>query len=150
MIAEEAKSKVQQVVEELGYEIVEVTYKKVEGSDTLTFYIYKKGGINLEDCEKVNNIIDPILDEIDITKGAEYTLQVSSPGLDREIISNDDLRRNLDEEIEVFLNVFVGKISKAIGQLLEYNDETIKILSKDKEKIIERNNIKKMQPYIRF
>ena len=65
-------------VAELGYEIIEITYKKYLGDMNLTIFIDKDGGVDLNGCELVHRTIDPILDEIDPTSGEKYILNVSS------------------------------------------------------------------------
>ena len=82
------ESKVQELIEkeitDLGYELYDVEYLK-EGRDFyLRIYINSKEGIGIEDCEKVNNVIDPILDEKDFIKD-QYFLEVSSIGLERNL-----------------------------------------------------------------
>jgi ribosome maturation factor RimP len=97
------------VIEKLGYELVETQYKDIYGNPTLTFFIYKKGGVTLDDCEAVSNALDGVMDENDVTDGKFYHLNVSSLGLDRPILTDDDFRRNIGEDVEL---IFVEKIGK--------------------------------------
>ncbi len=72
------------VINELGYEVWDIEYVK-EGADYfLRFTIDSDDGITIEDCEKVHRTIDPLLDELDPIEEA-YNLQVSSPGLERDV-----------------------------------------------------------------
>ena len=137
------------IISDMGYELVETEYKKIYGNPTLTFYIYKKGGITLEDCEKVSNAIDPILENNDISYGAFYHLNVSSLGLDRPILTNDDYRRNLGEDIEVLFDEN-SKKKKTHGILISYNDDEIVIEEKGKQVTYERINLSTVRPYIKF
>ncbi len=134
-----------------GYEIVDITFDKQFGTDTLTVYIYNRAGISLDDCTIVNDAISPILDEVDPTQGKPYNLNVSSPGLDRPIVSADDLRRSLEQDVEATLKkpTADGK-KKAHGILTSYTEEII-TLTTDKGTIeLARDNIKKLQLYIKF
>ena len=81
---QEILNAVSSAVELLGVEIVEVE-PKISKNPTLTFYIDKdmEGGIDLNTLEAFHNAIDPLLDDADVSNGAAYTLNVSSPGLDR-------------------------------------------------------------------
>jgi ribosome maturation factor RimP len=116
----------------------------------LTFYIYHKNGITLEDCEKVNNALEEPLDRFDITNGAPYVLNISSPGLDRPIVSEADFRRSLDTEVEVLLKEKIGKKTKLWGILTQYDEQKI-VLTKDNTNTeILRPNIKLVRPYIKF
>ncbi len=138
------------IIENLGYEVVEVEYKKVFQDMNLTFYIYAKGGITLEDCEKVNNALEEPLETYDITDGAPYALNISSPGLDRPIVSDKDFARSLDTEVEVLLNEKIGKKSKLWGVLKAFDEEKIVLTKDDIDTEILRPKIKLVRPYIKF
>ena len=139
------------IVTELGYELVETKYTKNDGQNHLTFYIYKKGGIMIDDCEIVSKAVDPVLDEHDVSHGEAYFLNVSSLGLDREVITDDDYRRNLDEDLEIFFKPgCCGKRKKTHGILLSYDDEKITINEKGKKCIYLRENLEKVIPFIDF
>ena len=139
------------IAEGLGLEVVEVSYEKKHDGMNLTIFIDKKGGVNLEDCEALHRAIDEPLDELDPTNGASYTLNVSSPGLDREIKSDKDFNRNIGEVLEVNLFKKIGLTKKFIGELLSFDENTIKIKDKKgKEVDIERNIISKATKHIEF
>ena len=78
------------VVEERGYEIVEVAYKKATPHSLVSVFIYKEDGISLDDCDTMSRAIEEELDKEDIIEESYY-LEVSSPGLDRPIKTQDDL-----------------------------------------------------------
>lgn len=95
---------VKPVLESMNMELVEVEFKKRGDNDgSLTIYIDKEGGVSLDDCEAVHNAIDAPLDELDPTNGKPYTLNVSSPGLDRPFKTLRDYRKHVGEEIEISL-----------------------------------------------
>lgn len=71
-------------VEALGYELVEIDAPAPGGSGTLRLYIDSEDGIGLDDCERVSHRVSGILDVEDPIPG-QYTLEVSSPGLDRPL-----------------------------------------------------------------
>lgn len=102
--AEEIGRALLPVAEELGIEIYEVVFK--QGKDpSLTIFLdtEEEGGIDLDTCEAFHNAADPILDELDPTYGQSYTLNVSSPGLDRPFKKESDFRRNIGKRVEVKL-----------------------------------------------
>lgn len=138
------------ILNENGYEIVEIRFDKQFGEDTLTVFVYKKGGITLEDCEKINELLDPVLDENDLTDGKPYTFNVSSPGLDRPVVTDDDFRRSLDTELEVIFLKPKGKALKASGTLVAYDDESLTLVSKDNTTVYKRSDIQTVRPYIKF
>ena len=140
-----------EIIEKLGFELVEVTFKKEYGTPTLTFFIYIKRGVSLDDCELVSNSIEKILDDNDVTNGTFYHLAVSSLGLDRPIITSDDLRRNIDCDIEIKLKQPSNKKETIHGILQSYDFEKITIINKKGEiKEYLLSNIEKMKPYIDF
>ena len=138
------------ILTENGYEIVEIRFEKQFGEDTLTVFAYKKGGITLEDCEKISSLLDPVLEENDLTEGKAYNFNVSSPGLDRPVVTEDDFRRSLDTELEVIFLKPKGKAFKASGILVSYDADTLTLSSKDKTTVFKRNEIQTVRPYIKF
>ena len=139
------------IAEELGVEVVEVAFEKKYDGMNLTIFIDKKGGVGLEDCEKLHRAIDEPLDELDPTNGAPYTLNVSSPGLDREIKTDKDFNRNLGEILEINLFKKIGLSKKIIGELLSFDEDKIVIKDKKGKDIeIARNIISKATKYIEF
>lgn len=139
------------IVTDLGYELVETRYTKNDGQNHLTFYIYKKGGIMIDDCEIVSKAVDPIMDENDVSHGEAYFLNVSSLGLDREVVTDDDFRRNLDEDLElIFKHGAAGKRKKTHGVLIGYGSDCITINEKGKTTTYARENLEKVIPFIDF
>ena len=119
------EEKICPIIENLGYEVVEVEYgKKVDGMN-LTFYIDRPEGITLDDCEKVHKAIDEPLDELNPTGDVKYILNVSSCGLDRPLKTDKDLKRNLGKEVDVKLYKAVNKKKEFAGKLVDFNAETI-------------------------
>ena len=66
------------IVENLGYELVEVRYAKGFSGMELTLFIHSKNGISLDDCERVSRAVDEPLEELNPTNDMPYTLNVSS------------------------------------------------------------------------
>ena len=81
-------------------EIYDVEYVKEAGNWYLRAYIDKEGGITLDDCELVNRAWSDIMDEQDFIPDA-YILEVSSPGLGRQLKKDKDFKRSIDEEVDV-------------------------------------------------
>ena len=138
------------IVTQLGYEIVDIDYKRRDGEMTLRLYIWCVAGVSLDDCEIVHRAIDPVIDELDPSGGAPYVLQVSSPGLDRPIVSERDYERAMNTEIEVSLSGLVERKKKWAGKLIELNSENITLMVNNKKIIINRALIKDCKPYIKF
>jgi len=149
-VKEKVENLVLPIIEGFGLDLVEVAYEKKYDGMNLTIYIDKKGGVDLNDCEKVHRAIDEPLDELDPTNGASYTLNVSSAGLDREIKTDKDFNRNIGEELEVKLYQKIGKSKEYVGVLKSFDQEEI-ILDQNGEEIkLPRKVISKATKYIRF
>lgn len=146
------KEKSKAIAESMGYEIVEVNFSKEYRKLNLNFFIYKKGGVDLNDCENFSNALNSLLEELADKFPSDYVLNVSSPGLDRPIVSDDDFRRALDTEIEVFIND--DKKEAVRGKLKAFDTEKITVSENKKGQIKEinilRQNIRKAQPWIKF
>lgn len=146
------KEKSKAIAESMGYEIVEVNFSKEYRKLNLNFFIYKKGGVDLNDCENFSNALDSLLEELADKFPSDYVLNVSSPGLDRPIVSDDDFRRALDTEIEVFINDDKKEVVR--GKLKAFDTEKIIVSENKKGQIKEinilRQNIRKAQPWIKF
>jgi ribosome maturation factor RimP len=90
------------VINQLGYRVWDIEYVK-EGADYfLRFTIDNDDGITIEDCEKVHRTIDPLLDELDPIEGS-YNLQVSSPGLERDVKYAQHYESLIGEKLEIRL-----------------------------------------------
>ena len=149
-ISEDVEKFLSPIVEELGYEIVEVEFAKKYNGDNLTIFIDKVGGINIEDCEKVHNAIDEPLDELNPTNDKPYTLNVSSPGIDRPIVTDKDYSRNLGEILEVRLFQAIEKKKIFVGTLESFSSDEVCLLCDEKEVKIDRKLISKATKYIDF
>jgi len=149
-MTEKVLEAIESTVTELGYDIVEVEYKKMYDAFNLTVFIYSKTGITLDDCEKVHLEIDPILEELDPTEGKPYVLNVSSPGLDRPIKTERDFERAMGTEVEVKLYAPLKGKKNFEGKLIEKGENVIKIETKKEELTLERNRIALVRPLIKF
>lgn len=149
-VRERALRELTPIVEALGYEVIDIECKNMYKQNQITVFIYKKEGITLEDCEKVSNALDTPLEEMDITAGEAYNLNISSPGLDRPIVTDRDMERNLGLEVEMKVKTQVNKKNKLEGVLKAYTPETVIITAINKDITVERNNIKLMTQQIKF
>lgn len=131
-IEEKVENLLKEKIEKIGYELYDVEYTK-EGKDYfLRIFIDKSEGIDLEDCEKVNNEINDVLDEANYIK-EQYFLEVSSPGVERVLRKDKHLEQNIGKEILVRLFKKNEQNKKEIQGILE---------SFDSENIILDNQIK--------
>ncbi len=88
------------VIEQNGFDIVELIDEKHSGHVLFKVFIDKEGGVTVDDCKKVTHIIHDELFKQD-TSWIDYKLEVSSPGADRPLSTVKDFERNVLREIQV-------------------------------------------------
>ena len=143
-IEEKVENLIKNKVENLGYELYDVQYAK-EGKDYyLRIFIDKETGIDLNDCEKVSDTINPILDTADYIKEM-YFLEVSSPGIERVLRKEKHLERAIGKEIEIRLFKPKKKKKELVGILEKYDENTIYLKIEEEPTQIERKNISLMK-----
>ncbi|MBQ8344581.1 MAG: ribosome maturation factor RimP [Clostridia bacterium] len=136
------------VARELGYSLWDVEYVK-EGADWyLRYTIDSENGIGIEDCERMSRAIDPVLDEYDFIEDA-YHLEVSSPGLERDIKTDYHMERCMGEKITVKLYAPINGAKVIVGVLNGFDGESVKLIT-DEEISIPRKAIAKMNLYFEF
>lgn len=95
------------------------------------FHARPPKGIDLEDCEKVSSSITDILDREDPIK-EQYFLEVSSPGIERVLRSDEHLQGSIGAEVQIKLFKPIDSKKEYIGELLDFNENVIKMkLEKD-------------------
>ncbi|NLZ25779.1 MAG: ribosome maturation factor RimP [Clostridiales bacterium] len=154
MLLKKAEEIVSPILNGLGLELVEVNTAKEYGKLNLNIIIYKKGGITLNDLEAAHNAINEPLDALDDEIPGDYVLNVSSPGLDRPIVTTDDFRRAMDTEITVNLKEKLEGKTRYEGKLVSYSDSEIELELNNKKQTkiikISRTLIGKAMPLIKF
>ena len=118
------------IVEEAGFELVDVEYVKEAGKWYLRGYIDKPGGITVNDCEAVSRIFSDRLDEDDFIEDS-YILEVSSPGLGRPLKKEKDFKRSLGQEVEIRTYRMVDRKKEFTGILKDYDKDTVTIEMED-------------------
>jgi ribosome maturation factor RimP len=92
---------VEPAIESEGYALVDVELKGGAGARTLRLFIDRPGeGITLEDCQKVSELLGPLLDVEDVVEG-RYFLEISSPGVNRRIRKLEDFERFAGDKVKI-------------------------------------------------
>ncbi len=145
-IEEKVEELLKETIEKLGYNLYDVEYVKEGPNYYLSVYIDNEKGIDLNDCEKVSNAIDEMLDEANIIKD-QYYLEVSSPGIERVLRKDRHLQENIGNQIEIKLFKKDQKGNKDyIGELLKFDQEVVSIKTSEEDEIqIERKNISQIK-----
>ena len=121
---------VRPIAEELNYEIYHIEYVKENGDYYLRIYIDKDGGIALSDCEALSRRVSDVMDEKDPIKDA-YFLDVSSPGLNRTLFTDDHFKKQIGKEIMVRFTKSLNGRKNIKGILKEVNDDSVIIETDD-------------------
>lgn len=139
----------QPYADELGVELIEVEMKVAKNS-SLTVYIDTDDGVDLNTLEKFHNLINDPLDELDPTFGEAYTLNVSSPGLDRPFKTNRDYEKHLGDKVEIKLFAPIKGKKFYEGMMTDFDDNTVVIKVDDAEEKFEKTRIAKINVAIDF
>ena len=125
------------VAEEMNLELWDVRFEKEGSGWFLRYFIDKEGGVNIEDCENFSRAVDPILDREDpIDKS--YTLEVSSPGVERELKKDEHFKRYLENKVTVRLIRAIDNQKEFTGTLKAYENGIITLDIDGEERSFEK------------
>ena len=124
-IEAEVEKIVEGLLENTALELVAVDYVK-ERDWYLRVFIDKEGGVDLDDCQDLSRKLEELLDAQDLIK-TSYILEVSSPGLDRELKKPRDFQREMGKDIDVSLFAPLDGKKVVTGPLSAYDGETINV-----------------------
>lgn len=125
-------------------ELVAVEYVR-EKDWYLRVFIDKDGGVELDDCQDVSTRLEEILDEKDLIKGS-YILEVSSPGLDRELKRDKDYQREMGKSIDVSLFAPLDGFKVVTGELKAYDGISLTV----DDKVIPMDKVAQVRLHIDF
>ncbi len=125
----------------LGYEFVGLELVQAPGA-TLRVYIDREGGVGLADCETVSRELSALLDVYDPIKGG-YTLEVSSPGLDRPLFTAAQFEQFAGHRAKIALYEPLDGRRKFDGSILGVDRDDIRFEQDGREVRLELSNIRK-------
>ncbi len=140
---------IEPIVTKLNYELYHLEFVKEGGENYLRIYIDDEKGIGLDDCEKVSRTISDMLDEVDPIEESYY-LEVSSPGIDRELHNDKHFERYINSEVEIKLSSLFNGSKKYEGVLIGFNNDSINIENDGKQIDIPREKINKVKLKVEF
>lgn len=142
-IKETVREAVEPTITALGYDIWDITYSKVGADYHLEITIDTEAGINIEDCEKVHRAIDPILDEVDPIEGFYY-LDVSSPGIERDLRTEEHIRRSVGQKVRAKLFAQKDGKRQIVGILSAFEDGKLTITEGENAYSLTQSEISKI------
>ena len=135
-VIERAKELIAEYMRRNGLELVDTIYRREQVGMVLRLIVDTAEGVSIDECEKLNQYLSEALDKEDAIS-ERYTLEVSSPGLDRPIKTDGDFERSMNKILDI--NTYA-----AIDGRAEYEG---RLIGMDKEKIvIESNGISTVIP----
>lgn len=138
-----------ETVQELGYDLIEVEWKKEGKRRMLRLYIDTSEGVTLNDCETVSHAVSDLLDTLDPID-EPYYLEVSSPGLERAMKTDVELKNAVGKDVILKFYAPIDGDKTAVGVLTAFDDEQITIRKEDEEKSYLRQQISTIRKYIQW
>lgn len=128
MIDTQLQEKIQNLIESKGLNLYDIEVLKENNEILLRISLFKQGGVNLNDCEEITNLISPLLD-VELQNVENYFLEVSSPGIERVLKKQNHFKYSINELIEIKMN----DKTTLRGILLDYKNDIIEIKKDSKD-----------------
>ncbi len=124
----------QEVVSELGFELIDVELTGSRSRQVIRVYIEKPGGIFISDCVAVSRELGERLDQKDAIENS-YRLEISSPGIERSLRKIQDFERYVGHRVRIRLKGMQRRKRGIVGQLIEIDGSNIRVLLENEEKV---------------
>ncbi len=140
------KETIKNIVEDCGVKLYDIETVSENDRKIFRIYITSQDGIDLDKCAEITRILSPIFDVEPPVNGA-YTLEVSSPGIERALKKEDHFKSSIGELVKIKLI----NTDTIIGELKEFKDGKITILEDDGElSEISLDEIEKVRTYYKW
>jgi len=146
---EKVKALAEETASRFGVELVDVEMHGRGRAKILKVFIDKPGGIALDDCVKVSRELESLLDVEDPIQGS-YTLEVSSPGLDRPLRKREDFIANTGKLARVVTSEYIDNQTFFVGMIIDVGDDSVTLDLGKKNQVIPFSLIKKSRLEIEF
>lgn len=141
---------VEPIAVEQGVELVDVEYVKEGGQYILRVYLDKPGGVTIDDCQQVSNVLSDLLDQKDPIPEA-YLLEVSSPGIDRPLKKDSDFVRFAGQKVDISTYAPInGKKKKFTAELVGLEDQKIVVLLDGERLALGRDQVSQVRLAVEF
>ncbi len=137
------------IVREQGCTLWDVEYVREAGQWFLRVYIDKPEGVSINDCEAVSRPLSDALDVADPIEGS-YVLEVSSAGADRPLKRPEHFAQFVGSQVEVRLYRAVDGAKEHVGELQDYRDGDVSILSGGKTRTFAKKDVAQTRLYVSF
>lgn len=140
---------VEPIATELNLELVDVEFVKEGPNWYLRIFIDKQGGVDVEDCQAVSRAIDPLLDEKDPIPQA-YSLEVSSPGIDRPLKKDKDFEKYKGQLVKISAFSPIDGQKVFVGELVGLEDNEVVITVSGQTYRVPRSKISSVRLEVQF
>jgi ribosome maturation factor RimP len=123
-VKETLENRVKPLVEEENSELVELEFFEAGRASVLRIYVDRPGGVTVDQCASLSRKIGDFLDTEDLIPG-RYTLQVSSPGLDRPLVCGADFKRKIGEKVRLLVKQKVGGRMELVGKIKDFEGDNL-------------------------
>ncbi len=130
---------IEPVIEENGFDLVELKLSHYKQSNTIRLFVDSDNGVKLEDCAKLSKAIDVILEDNNMFRSG-YTIEVSSPGLDRPLQTRKEFKRRIGKQVKILFNQ--ADQSPIEGEITGVDDLCVELLTKEGTQKIDLAGIK--------
>jgi len=124
---DEVRPLVESKIAQLGFELFEMRFFGAGPRSIMRITIDKEGGIAIADCELVSKEVSALLDEYHFFGEKAYTLEVSSPGIDRPLKTERDFKRVIQKDVVIHLSEAVNGKKSVRGKVLDCKDDNLEI-----------------------
>ncbi|MBR4720197.1 MAG: ribosome maturation factor RimP [Clostridia bacterium] len=114
------------IAEKMGVSVIDAEFKKEAGKQYLRVFIDKDGGVGIDDCEAFSKAFEAEFDKLDPIQ-TEYTLEVSSPGLERKLKTKREFDYFKGREVDVKLFAEKDGLKEFCGILSDFDGKAAKI-----------------------
>ncbi len=144
------KELISPVISTMGMDLENVELVKMRGKFLLRVFIEKEGGVTLDDCESISREIEAMLDVEDPIP-CSYTLEVSSPGLDRPLRNPEDFKRFSGRMARVITSKPIENQTFFVGEIVKAGDvDIVVLLPKDRKVTIPYEDISRARLEVKF
>lgn len=132
---------------EVGLDFYDDELVSENGKKIYRIYVQKEGGVNLDDCVRLSEILSPLFD-VEPPVNGEYFLEVSSPGLERKLSKIEHFVKSIGELVKITTN----EKEKIEAKIIAVDDENITLenLENQAKIILNFNDIKKARTFVEW
>lgn len=117
---------VKPLVESMGSELVELQFNRGKRT-SVRIFVWEDGGISLDKCSEISREVSDLLDRKDVING-KYVLEVSSPGIDRPLVTQRDFERQVSRKVKIVLRIDEKKTKNVTGRIEGATENSVQLL----------------------